>query len=375
MKKPIPIVVMILAGAVNTVFAEVQCNQFEIVLYGRVWKVTSYFVQDDITVNPNKDFEMLEPRGIACKMGVLYASGDREQWNTGSRLAVYTCQNTLLTYSTFLQMPKTSPEWWGPDGLTFNTSGDPLSYGAGPAFLVSVEADVPAQAGVINLLTAAVSGKMPLPPAQDITYIAATNQFAVIAPGTESSTVTIYDNTMAAAQRSFSVMASAAGMTSVSVEFARWMSRQEAGAEGVLMTAAKDSANTLALYDLAGGLIGAPQPLPVTPKARIPFEGGLYMIEPAFGKIEALAVDEENHTIFIGDFENAMIHVLTPVRLAGDINNSGTVDFSDMTTLAANWLLTGCLNPQWCNGADIQHSGTVDLADWAVLSEQFGESP
>jgi hypothetical protein len=373
MKKPFHLLAVILAGAVNAAFAEVQCNQFEIVLYGRVWQVTSYFVQDDITVNPNKDFEMLEPRGIAYKMGVLYAGGDREQWNTGARLAVYTCQNTLLSYSNFLQMPKTSPEWWGPDGLTFNTSGNPLSYGGDFNVLVSVEADAPAQAGVINLTTGAVSGKMPLSPAQDITYIAAAEQFAAIADGTESSTVTIYDNTMTAALRSFSVMAAARGMTSVSVEFARWMSRQEAGAEGVLMTAAKDSANTLALYDLSGRLIGAPQPLPVTPKARIPFEGGLYMIEPAFGKIEALAVDEQNHTIFIGDFENAMIHVLIPVRLAGDINNSGGVDFSDLAALAAHWLLTGCLNPQWCSGADIQHSGTVDLADWVVLSEQFGE--
>ena len=69
--------------------------------------------------------------GAAYQQGYLYVSGDREEWSTNSRLAIYSWQNNVLTYSGYKQMPNTSPNWWGPDGLTFNTSGDPSSYGSG----------------------------------------------------------------------------------------------------------------------------------------------------------------------------------------------------------------------------------------------------
>lgn len=372
MNKPI-YAVLILMIAAHISSAAVPCNQFEIVLYGRVWQVTSYYVQDDIVVNPNKDFEMLEPDGIAYQGGFLYAGGDREEWNTGCRMGVYSWQNQELTYTGFLQMPNSSPDWWGPDGLTFNTSQDPNSYGSSPGDLVSVEADTPAQIGILDIATAAVTSKMPIPPAQDITYIADTGQFATIASGTEISTVTIYDKQITAVQGSFPVIRSACGLAAVSGGFGQWLSREDADAEGFFLTAANDSANRLVLYDLAGNAIGPAQQLPITPKARIPFDGGLYMIEPAFGQIEAIAVDESEQTIFIGDHGNAMIHVLQPVRLAGDADRNGIVDLLDIAVLAENWMLSGCVDPQWCSGADTQHSGNVDLTDFAVLADQFGE--
>lgn len=364
---------MILVMPVGISSAAVQCNQFEIVLYARVWQVTSYYVQDDIVLNPNQDFEMLKPDGIAYKQGILYVSGDREEWNTSSRLAVYSWQNQELTYSGYQQMPSTSPDWWGPDGLTFNTSGDGISYGSGSSDLVSVEADTPAQIGLINISTAAVSSKMPISPVQDITYIASTGQFATIANGIEYSTVTIYDSQITTAQGSFSVIGSAYGLASVSVGFGQWMSREAADADGFIITAAKDSANALVMYDLAGHQIGPAQQLPITPKAKIPFGDDLYMIEPAFGEIEAIAVDEQENTIFIGDHGNAMIHVLRPVRLAGDTDTNGIVELLDLVVLAENWLFSGCVDPLWCDGADTEHSGNVDLTDFAVIAEQFGE--
>jgi hypothetical protein len=350
------------------------CNQFEIVLYGRVWQVTSYFVQDDITVNPNKDFEMLEPDGAAYQQGYLYVSGDREEWNTGSRLAVYSWQNNILTYLDYLQMPSTSPDWWGPDGLTFNTSGDPNSYGSGAGELVSVEADAPAQVGIINISTDDVTGRKMLPSSEDITYIASTGKFASVASGTENSTVTIYDKTITFSERNFSITNSTYGLAWASNDFGQRFSRQDiSSAEGFLLAAAKDSANKIVMVDLAGNEIGIPQELPITPKARISLGGGLTMIEPAFGQIEAIAVDEQNDTIFIGDHGNAMIHVLAPVRLAGDVNDDGTVDFSDLVMFAARWLSLGCLDPQWCDGADMNHSGDVDFGDFAVIAQQYGQ--
>ncbi len=368
------VILLFLAIIVNVASATDQCNQFEIVLYGRVWQVTSYFVQDDITVNPNKDFEMLEPDGVAYQLGYLYASGDREEWNTGSRLAVYSWQNNTLTYSGYKQMPSISPDWWGPDGLTFNTSADPDSYGSGVSELVSIEADTPAQVGIINISTADVTSRKTLPSAEDITYIASTGKFASVASGTENSTVTIYDKTITFSETNFLITNSTYGLAWVSNNFGQWFSREDIPSnEGFVLAAAKDSVNKVVMHDLAGNQIGIPQELPITPKARISLGGGLTMIEPAFGQIEAIAVDEQNDTIFIGDHGNAMIHVLTAVRLAGDVNNDGIVDFSDLVVFAANWLSLGCLDPQWCNGADIDHNGNVDLSDFVIISDQYGE--
>lgn len=366
---------MIIVLATDISSAAVQCNQFEIVLYARVWEVTSYYVQDDIVHNPNQDFEMLKPDGIAYKQGFLYVSGDREEWNTSSRLAVYAWDGEELTYNSYLQMPSTSTDWWGPDGLTFNTSGDGISYGSGANDLVSVEADTPAQIGIINISTAAVSSKMPISPVQDIAYIASTGQFATIANGIEYSTVTIYDSQITTAQENFPVTGSAYGLASVSPGFGQWMSRKDTDTDGFIIVAAKDPANTLVMYDLAGNQIGPAQQLPITPKARVPFGDGLYMIEPAFGGIEAITVDEKENTIFIGDHGNAMIHILKPVRLAGDVDKNGTVELLDLVVLAENWLLSECVDPQWCNGADTEHSGNVDFTDFTIIAEQFGEGP
>jgi hypothetical protein len=351
-----------------------QCNQFEIALYGRVWQVTSYYVQDDIVINPNRDYEMLQPDGLACREGVLYVSGDREEWSTNSRLAVYAWESNMLSYSGFMQLPNTSPDWWGADGITFNKSVNPNSYGGGLDELVAVEADDPAQVGIIDLSESAVGSRMPLPPAQDIAFLSGTEQFAVITDGAETSTVTLYDKQMTAPQGSFFVIASAKGLASLSADFGQWMSREEGDPNGCVITAAKDTVNRLVMYDLTGTRIGPPQVLPVTPKSRIPLGGGLYMIKPAFGEVEAITVDERSHTVFIGDHENAMIHILKPLHLAGDATADGIVDFSDLLVVAANWMSAGCADPQWCSGADMNHSGDVDLWDFAVVAHQFGEA-
>lgn len=367
-------ILLYFAVVIGIVSAAEQCNQFEIVLYGRIWLVTSYYVQDDITVNPKKDFEMLEPDGVAYRQGYLYAGGDREEWNTGARLAVYSWQNNALIYFGYKQMPAVSPDWWGPDGLTFNTSADPDSYGSGVGQLVSVEADAPAQVGIINLSTAAVENRKTISCAEDIAYVASTGKFALVASGAENSTVTIYDKTVTVPERNFSITNSAYGLAWMSNDFGRWFSRDEMPFnEGFILAVGKDSVNKIVLYDMSGNQVGLPKELPIVPKARISLGGGLTMLEPAFGKIEAIAVDEQSHAIFIGDHGNAMIHVLTPLRLAGDANNDGIVDFSDLVVLTANWLSLGCINPQWCNGADSSHSGNVDLSDFVIISSQYGE--
>lgn len=360
--------------SVAAAFAADQCNQFEIILYERIWQVTSFYVQDDIAVNPNKDFEVLKPEGIACRQGIFYAGGDRGPYSTNSRLAVYTYAGNLLTYSNYIQMPNTSPDWWGPDGLAFNTYSDANCLGAGLGDLVSIERDTPPQAGVIDLITGAVVGKRSVPPSDDITMIASTPQFALIADAAERSTVTLYDGQLASVAATFSVTAGARGIASLSSGFAHWFTGEPTQADAFLVTVTAGGENSLAVVDGSGQPLGPPQPLPVLPKARIPFGGGVYMIEPAFGQIEAVAVDEQSQTIFIADFGNAMVHILMPVRLAADLNAGGQVDLADLLILAANWLSSGCLHPAWCLGADIQHDQSVNILDWCVMAEQYGKT-
>lgn len=109
--------------------AEIRVTDFETVLFGRVWHVTSYFVQDDLLASSKED-TFLEPEGLAFRSGVLYVSGDREDDETSSRLALYNYPvGGPLSFNRFVQMPNTSPNWWGPEGITFNTSGS--GYGGG----------------------------------------------------------------------------------------------------------------------------------------------------------------------------------------------------------------------------------------------------
>ena len=60
-------------------FAGDHCNNFTVILFGRVWQVDSYWVQEDILNNPN-DEAFLEPEGLAFRNGTLYVSGDRESY-------------------------------------------------------------------------------------------------------------------------------------------------------------------------------------------------------------------------------------------------------------------------------------------------------
>ncbi len=317
---------------------------------------------------------MLEPEGIAYKAGFVYASGDREQWSSGSRLAIYTFQNNVLSYSGYKQMPNTSPDWWGPDGLTFNLSGDVNSYGSVANALVSVEADSPSQAGIIDITTGAVSGKKPITLADDITHIANTGQFAAIADGNEISTVTIYDKMLDIAESNFPVIDGSRGIASLSSDFGEWMSGDTVSGGGFLITSAQDGINTLVMYDLAGNQVGPQNRLPAVPKARIPLGGGLYLIYPAFGSIEAVAVDQTSKTIFIGDESNAMIHALAFVRLAADFDGDGDVDGADLEILTGQWLLADCSSPAWCSGTDLDRNGKVDFYDYALFAEYWNIS-
>ncbi len=357
-------------GSPRAGFAAVRVNDFEIVLFGRAWHVSSYFVQDDLLKNASED-TFLNPEGLAFRAGILYASGDREADATDSRLAVYTCSAAgALSFSSMIQMPNVSPDWWGPEGLTFNTAG--TGYGGGPSELVSVERDTPAQAGVINLVSGAVSNRLATEALEDITYLPRKGQFAVLADLGTSIRLAFYDMTMTSSGEGFVVLPGSNGLVGVSPAFGSWFTRTSQPDEIFVIVSKAAPGNAVAAYTLAGNPVGPIYELPVEPKARIPLGGGFYRLLPAFGTVEAVTVDEANRAVFIGDEQNAMIHVLTGGRPAVDFDADGDVDLADFGTFQT------CFNGpnrlpsrSGCAPADLDGDGDVDLADFGAFQSCF----
>ena len=353
-------------------YAEYHCNSFTITLFGRVWQVDSYWVQEDILNNPN-DEAFLEPEAMAFKDGMLYVSGDRESYEADGRLAVYQYPATgPLSYDSYIQMPNTDPDWWGPEGLTFNDSSDPSSYGYGTDQLVSIETDSPSQVGVIDLSSGGVSSKMPIAASEDIAFVTTHSEFAVLSDADTSGRIDFYDNAMTSTGQYFDVIGGSRGLAAVDSSFGSWFTRT-AQTDGVfILSQYVDPNNAILAYDISGSPVGKQYALPTEPKSQIPLGGGFYLVEPAFGSVEAVAVDETNRVVFLGDEENYMIHVLKPLRLAADLFTDGVVDINDLSIFCFHWL-DGCDNPDWCNGSDLDRNTTVELADYADFAIQWGE--
>jgi serine protease len=57
--------------------------------------------------------------------------------------------------------------------------------------------------------------------------------------------------------------------------------------------------------------------------------------------------------------------------LAGDINQDCAVNFKDLLILAENWLASCTSSNNWCAGADVNTSGTVNLSDFSKIASQW----
>lgn len=54
-----------------------------------------------------------------------------------------------------------------------------------------------------------------------------------------------------------------------------------------------------------------------------------------------------------------------------DFDSDEDVDLGDFAWLGMHWWWQDCNQPDWCNGADLDNSGTVDLSDLAVFMESW----
>lgn len=364
---------IIIAGlclvAAANVRGEIQVNQFDVALYGRWWTVTSYWVQDDLLVFPD-DNTFLEPEGLALSGGLLYASGDRQWYETDSRLAVYQVGSPgVISYQSYLPMTSSDPNGWGPDGLVFNTSGS--GYGGGAGQLVSVERDGAGEAGVIDLATGVVSSETVITAAEDVAFFDAATEFATVDAGGGPVAVRFYDDNLVANGSTMTAAPTTGGMAAVSASFASYLTRTTVSAESLLTVAKENPGNAIAMYDTLGNLIGSQQDLPVLPEARIPIGGGFYITKPAFGAIEAVTVDEAGRVIYIGDEENEMIHTLVPGCLLADLDCDGDVDLSDLGVLLSNYGVTSGAAPE---DGDLDGDGDVDLSDLGILLAAYGST-
>ena len=57
--------------------------------------------------------------------------------------------------------------------------------------------------------------------------------------------------------------------------------------------------------------------------------------------------------------------------LPQDLNDDNIVNLIDFSLFVPNWLAEGCIDPNWCGGADMTFDGTVDCNDLAFFAEYW----
>jgi hypothetical protein len=365
-----------LPGA-TTALAEVQSNDFDINLYGRWWRVLSYFVEDDVLRNQNDD-TFLEPEGLAFAGQTLYVSGDREEDETDSRLAFYDHPlGGVLAFDSYLQMSIASdPNGWGPEGLTFNSSGS--GYGSADDELVSVERDGSGRAAIINLNTGNVTDVVSTATPEDVTYLSSSAAFATPQDTGGPVSVAFHDEWFVPSGTTITAAPTTNGAVAVSAAFASFLTRTSVSAESLLTVANGNPGNAINVYALSGLAIGPQQDLPVEPDARIPLGGGFFLVKPAFGTLAAVAVDEtaSNEVLYLGDEGNSMLHVLTPGFLVGDFDEDGDVDQVDRSQLVSCFTGPdgGPIDPA-CAAGDADVDDDIDCDDWDALTGNWTGPP
>ena len=57
----------------------------------------------------------------------------------------------------------------------------------------------------------------------------------------------------------------------------------------------------------------------------------------------------------------------------GDLNYDGVVNFDDYYLFTERWLYKQCSFPGWCEGSDLDQDGTVDFSDMSILNSFYGD--
>lgn len=266
----------------------------------------------------------LRPEALALKDGLLYVAGD---WNeTQNQIAVFTTNSWgEIAFSHTIEVPLSNPppaaspntQWWGPEGMTFNTDG--VGIGAGATALVTVEDQHTPLGGssfaTLNTTTGALGNFMTLPAADDIAYSPVSKRYYVLMA--VPNMVQVYDANMASTGISWTVPARARGLAVLSESYGRSLTGDQSLVGDVLLVLCKEDVdalpplkNRLFAFRADGTQIGAGQDISwIDAALDNSSQGGS---QPGPHEMEAIVVDEAANTIYIGDEAARAIYAVKP---------------------------------------------------------------
>lgn len=271
----------------------------------------------------------LAPEGMTFRNGQLYVSGD---WNeTQNQVAVFNAPASgALSFDHAIQIPIFPPPpnpnsannvLWGPEGLTFNTGAS--GYGANASALITVEDAQFLMPGNTRALLDPVSGALSglgvfssvvgAASPDDIAYGPLTNRFYVIADP-DVLQVWTAENPPTYANIQTALVTRSKGLAVISPAFSQYLLSDPTITQEHVLVVAKSLVqstsaphNRLAVYSTSG-VLRAQQDLFWT---RDAFPGA------PLQEFEAIAVDEANRIIYIGDEKAHGIFVLTTLTPLG----------------------------------------------------------
>ena len=320
-------------------------------LFGHPWTCVSYavdntpvsrsgeswypYLYNPPTVQLISEPPQLRPRGMAFRNGLLYVTGD---WSITQNETVIFNTNRwgeLSLHHIMLQPLSTPPptstpnnEWWGPEGITFNTGS--TGIGANASAIVSVDNlqfGVGNTFALMNTSSGALSAmsNVPVYP-EDIAYGRLSQQFFVVQRS--PNIIQVYDANMVAQSLSWTLPTRTRGLTVVSPEFGRLITGDATLTGDILLAVCSENPNLtppapnrLVAYRADGSMIGAIQDCSWIDLSLDNSSGGG---QPGPHTYEAIAVDEANRTIYVGDNAARCVYAIKPVTTdAGSA--SGTI--------------------------------------------------
>jgi hypothetical protein len=325
-----------------------------VTLWGTDLSVTTWNVAPD--VGPDAFFS---PEGATFHQGVLYLSADLGLQSFG-RLAAYTPgPDADLSTPTVIQMGRGSNnQFWGPEGITVNTSA--VGFGATDGLslrLVSVEAS-DERAAVINLDQPGVpvTDTTSIPEPDDIAFVSAAWGFAFIEDlGQGQGQLRRLDINLVDTGETWPLPPGVEGVAVISADFAQRLTGVRPVADIALLLAAesRDDDNLpsrLLVTDL--------QANPIAP--TMTFTIGLDV------SIEAVAVDESTGWVYIADGVSRRVHTfrVPPAACPADINADGVLNFFD---LSAYLSLFNAQNP----AADLDQNAQFNFFDVSIYLTRY----